>query len=109
MNWNFPNSYTPWYQPQQQQTNISVAFIQGGDFAASNYLVAPNQAVILIDDEAKMMYMKTTDASGHVISSRKFKEEEQQSVKRMPGDYITREEFEKAIEELKNVSTDERE
>ena len=97
------NSYTPWYsQPQQQQTNISVAFIQGGDFAASNYLVAPNQAVILIDNESGMLYMKTTDASGNVISNRKFKEEKPVSPQ-THGDYITRDEFEKRLQELNNA------
>lgn len=41
---NYRDGYTPWYsQPQPQQPNISVVYIQGGEATANNYLVAPSQ------------------------------------------------------------------
>lgn len=94
-------------QPQQQQrqtNNISVAFIRGGDKAADDYLMAPNQTIVLIDNESGLVYIKETNGSGMPVSNRKFKEEKQASLQQIQADFVTREEFEKRIAELKNVS-----
>ena len=109
-NFNFPQSgYTPWYQQpvqQQQQTNTSVVFIQGGDATADSYLVAPNQMVILIDNEAGKMYIKATDASGRLNPLRKFNEDKPISIRQAQADFITRNEFEKRLQEVLNGKND---
>lgn len=92
-------------QPQQQQmNNISVAIIHGGDKAANDYLMAPNQTIVLVDNEEGLVYIKETNGSGMQITNRKFKEEKQASLQQMQADFVTREEFEKRIAELANVS-----
>lgn len=91
-------------QQQPQQNNISMAFIHGGDAAADGYLMAPNQTILLIDNEAGMIYIKETNGSGMQITNRKFKEEKQASLQQLQADFVTRDEFEKRIAELANVS-----
>lgn len=91
-------------QQQRQMNNISVAFIRGGDKAADDYLMAPNQTIVLIDNESGLVYIKETNGSGMPLSNRKFKEEKQASLQQMQADFVTREEFEKRIAELANVS-----
>ena len=89
---------------QQQMNNISVAFIRGGDKAADDYLIAPNQTIVLIDNESGTVYIKETNGSGMRVTNRKFKEEKQASLQQIQADFVTREEFEKRIAELENVS-----
>ena len=91
-------------QQQQQMNNISVAIIHGGDKAANDYLMAPNQTIVLVDNEEGLVYIKETNGSGMQITNRKFKEEKQASLQQIQADFVTREEFEKRIAELKNVS-----
>ena len=91
-------------QQQQQMNNISVAIIHGGDKAANDYLMAPNQTIVLVDNEEGLVYIKETNGSGMQITNRKFKEEKQASLQQMQADFVTREEFEKRIAELANVS-----
>lgn len=102
------NTATP-QQPQQQQqpqpmNNISVAIIHGGDKAADAYLMAPSQTIVLVDNEEGLVYIKETNGSGMQITNRKFKEEKQASLQQIQADFVTREEFEKRIAELANVS-----
>ena len=102
------NTATP-QQPQQQQqpqpmNNISVAIIHGGDKAADAYLMAPNQTIVLVDNEEGLVYIKETNGSGMQITNRKFKEEKRASLQQMQADFVTRDEFEKRIAELANVS-----
>lgn len=94
----------PQQQSQRQMNNISVAFIRGGDKAADDYLMAPNQTIVLIDNESGLVYIKETNGSGMPVSNRKFKEEKQASLQQLQADFVTRDEFEKRIAELKNVS-----
>lgn len=89
---------------QQHMNNISVAIIHGGDKAADDYLMAPNQTIVLVDNEEGFVYIKETNGSGMQITNRKFKEEKQASLQQMQADFVTREEFEKRIAELANVS-----
>ena len=90
-----------------QQNNISVVFIHGGDEAADKYLMAPNQTLLLIDNESGMVYIKETNGSGMTIINRKFKEEKQVPVQQLQADFITRDEFEKRIAELNNAKLSE--
>jgi len=103
MNWN--SGYTPWYQqPQQQQpqqANESLVYIRGGEQAASNYLVAPNQTVYLVDNEAGQIFIKSTNISGTLMPLRRFEE-----VKPEPPqtqNFVTRDEFEKRLQEVLNA------
>lgn len=94
----------PQQSQQQQVNNISVAIIHGGDKAANDYLMAPNQTIVLVDNEEGLVYIKETNGSGMQITNRKFKEEKQASLQQMQADFVTRDEFEKRIAELANVS-----
>ena len=105
MNWN--TGYTPWYQqPQQQQpqqANESLVYIQGGEQAANNYLVAPNQTVYLVDNEAGQIFIKATNISGMLMPLRRFEE-----VKPEPPqsqNFVTRDEFEKRLQEVLNAKS----
>lgn len=101
--WNsFGVQNTSQTQPQQQQNNITFAFINGGDAAADAYLVAPNQTIFLIDNEAGKIYIKETNGSGMTVANRKFKEEKQDTLQQMQNNFVTREEFEKRLKELAN-------
>lgn len=98
-----PNMSQTVPQQQQQTNNISVVLIRGGDATADAYLMAPNQTVVLVDNEAGTVYIKETNGSGMPITNRKFKEEKA-SVQPVQADFITRDEFERRIAELTNVS-----
>lgn len=93
----------PKYSAMQQQSNMSVVYIQGGDTAADSFLVATNQTVILIDNEAGKLYIKATDASGRPVPIRKFEEVRTTPIPQTNADYVTREEFEKRIKELSDA------
>lgn len=63
----FPMTYQQYYpqyqQPQVQQQNNSVIWVQG-EAGAKSYLVAPNTTVQLWDSESQTIYLKSADASG---------------------------------------------
>ncbi len=50
-------------QPQTQQVNSSIIWVQG-EAGAKSYLVAPNTTVQLWDSENQVIYLKSADASG---------------------------------------------
>lgn len=130
----FPASYQPMYmQPQIQQPmqtpmqpqqtyqvqggNSSINWVQG-ESAARAFSLAPNQSALLMDSDANVFYLKSTDASGMPLPLRIFDytERTQQHAQNQiqTGDnaqqqtasqeYITREEFEQRIAELSNQS-----
>lgn len=69
----FPIGYQPMYypsmqaqaqaQPQVQQVNNGIIWVQG-ESAAKSYPVAPNSSVPLWDSEANVIYIKSADMSG---------------------------------------------
>ena len=98
--------YTPynynWMQPQQAQSNIN--WVQG-ESGAKSFAVAPGQSMLLMDSESNVFYIKSSDASGMPLPLRIFEYTERVAVARnttTAGDYITREEFEKRMEEVLN-------
>jgi len=99
---NYRDGYTPWYS-QPQQPNVSVVYIQGGEATANNYLVAPGQSVILIDNDLGEIFIKSKDVSGNPIPTRKFTEKKPIPSQQAHGDFITRDEFEKRIQEITNA------
>ena len=89
--------------PHYPQTNNTINWVQG-EAAAKSYLVAPGGSTILMDSERPMFYIKSVDQSG-MPSLRKFRFEEiteQQAVN--PDQFITRDEFEAKIAELRGES-----
>lgn len=59
----FPQTYQPYYQPQQVANNNGIIWVQG-EAGAKSYLVAPNTTVQLWDSENQIIYLKSADASG---------------------------------------------
>ena len=53
-------------QPQQPSNTAGFVWVQG-EAAAKAYPVAPGNSVLLMDSEAPVLYMKSTDASGRPL------------------------------------------
>lgn len=99
------------YYPYMQ--NNGIIWVQG-EAGAKSYLVAPNQTVLLMDNESQRFYVKTADASGMPLPIRTFEYTEiaqnkpdKQPVMQQPAstEYVTKSEFEmlkKQIETLMN-------
>ena len=101
------NDYTSLLYRQPQQTTTNIIWVQG-ESAAKAYPVMPGQSMILMDSEATLMYIKSTDQSGMPLPLRIFEYTEKTpngnpvSPVENKTDCISREEFDKFKEELKN-------
>lgn len=102
------NSY-PWPNPivpPTQSPSNEIRWIQGEN-AAKAYPVAPGSTVILMDSEDSYFYIKSVAFNGIPNPLRKFKYEEIfEIVPELPvavdkTEYVSKEDFNKAIEELK--------
>ena len=118
----YPSAYTagyPYYQPQpapqpqpqpqQQQADSNIIWVQG-ESGAKAYPVKNGVTVVLFDSEAKFFYLKSIDANGIPQPLRRFPYEEDTGEKSEAqaidtSMFITREEFDAAIESLKNKQT----
>lgn len=87
----YQNIYNPY-----NSYNQGIVWVQGEN-GAKSYMTAPNQSVLLMDSEAPVFYIKTTDQAGMPSPLRVFDYKEREGKK---NDYITREEFDKLIEKL---------
>lgn len=102
------NGYAPWYAQQStpQQVNNGLIWVQG-EAGAKSYLVAPGQSVLLLDSENNVFYIKSSDGSGMPMPLRTFDYKERTVVAKSETtekpDYITRDEFEKVIAELRDA------
>lgn len=113
----FPQYYQPFQQtpvnaPQMaqaapQQSNSGIIWVQG-EAAAKSFPVGAGQAVLLMDSEASVMYIKSTDASGMPQPLRIFDYTERTAApseaaagKAAPVDYVSRDEFDAFKEEMK--------
>ena len=118
-----PYLYQPFPQPTEGvqpipqvngQTKVNtpqtgLIWVQG-EAGAKAYLVAPNQTVQLWDSEEKTIYLKSADASGMPsmkILDYTIRGEERTEKKLDLSGYITRDEFEKRLSELKAVNNHE--
>lgn len=63
MNYQPQQMYYPQVPQQSQAQNNNLIWVQG-EAGAKSYLVAPNSTVTLWDSEAKVIYLKSADASG---------------------------------------------
>ena len=104
---NYPYNVIPQYQiqlqPQVQQNNNGLIWVQG-EAGAKSYQVLAGQSVLLMDSESNVFYIKSSDASGMPMPLRIFDYTERNNDKiDTQVDYVTREEFEKTIAEIKNA------
>lgn len=103
--------YNPYLQQMQQQSNNNTITWVQGEAGAKAYPVGAGTSALLMDSEAENFYIKSTDASGMPQPLRKFqykeiKENQPQEVPPVAqafdgSQFITRDEFEKRMEELK--------
>lgn len=92
-------------QPQQQQSGI--LWVQGEE-AAKAYMVAPGNSVLLMDSENNSFYIKSSDLSGMPQPLRIFDYTERTAqTERKPVDYVTREEFEAFVAQMKKEDEEE--
>ncbi len=116
----FPQYYQPMQQPMpqnqpqmpsvgSQNSNSGIIWVLG-EAAAKAYPVASGQAVLLMDSESPVMYIKSTDMSGMPQPLRIFDYKErtqsgtdrgQSEDKSGTADYVSREEFNEFKEEMK--------
>lgn len=73
-----------------------------GEEGARNYPVAPGNSVILMDQDNSIFYIKSADQNGMVQPLRIFDYTERTAQQAQPNnpEYVTREEFDKAIKNL---------
>ena len=107
-------------QPQQSQNFGSITWVQG-EAAAKSFPVAPGTSVLLMDSEASVFYIRSTDTSGMPLPLRVFDytERVQQQNVHAPvamhpeqtqnpqidfGNYVTREEFESRLAQFSKAS-----
>lgn len=85
-------NYNPTYQQQ------GILWVQG-QAGAKAYPVASGNSVLLMDSEESVFYIKSTDQSGFPQPLRVFDYKERTVEKNV--EYVTREELNKALAELK--------
>lgn len=101
----------PQMQQVQQPTQGAPIWVQG-EAGAKSFLVAPGQSLILMDSEAEVFYIKSTDASGVPLPLRTFDYKERTgSVQRpvqaaqMPAEqYVTRQEYDALAARMADVT-----
>lgn len=91
--------YYPYYQQQQQN---GIVWVQGME-GAKAYPVTSGASVLLMDSENSVFYIKSTDQSGMPSPLRIFdySERKEEQPKVDTSQFVTREEFEEKISELK--------
>lgn len=98
----YPANYVNYTTPAAVQSNPGIVWVQGIE-AAKSYLVGAGQSVLLMDSENSVFYIKSTDQSGMPMPLRVFDytERQQSSGSASSVSYVTHDEFQKAIEELR--------
>lgn len=102
----YPNYFQPQQQTSQQTQNNGILWVQG-EAGAKSYLVGAGQSVLLMDAENSTFYIKSTDISGMPLPLRIFdyKERTPQASGQAQAvpmtEYVTREELNKRLAELK--------
>lgn len=98
-----PYGYS-WSNPQPAAQNL-FAWVQG-EAAAQAYQIAPGSTVLLMDTEKPILYMKSSDASGRPGPMEKrylVSEDEYNNLqnKEVSSEYVSKEDFDKTIAEIK--------
>lgn len=105
----YPGSNFTVNQPNVQQQNSGIIWVQGEN-AAKAYPVGAGQSILLMDSEDAIMYIKSTDQSGMPLPLRIFDYKERfQNAKEntkvaeeSKQDYISRDEFDKFKSEIRD-------
>lgn len=105
-----PQQVPPQQMPPQPGQGAPL-WVQG-EAGAKSYLVAPGQSLMLMDSEAEVFYIKTTDQSGVPLPLRTFDYKErvtgtQQTAQaaQQPGEqYVTRGEYDALAAKLADVT-----
>lgn len=106
--------YKAQYQMPQQmqqtpQSSNDIQWVQG-EAGAKSYIVAPGRSAMLMDSEAQVFYIKTTDVSGVPMPLRIFDYSERMA---QPAEapavistekYVTRDEFEKLMKQFESFA-----
>lgn len=110
----FNNPYQPHTPPVQnyqvpQQPDTSIIWVQG-ESGAKAYPVQNGKSVVLFDSESEHFFIKTADASGmpqplRVFSYSETNENDMKAPTIDTSQFITRDEFEEALERLKERPT----
>lgn len=88
--------------PAPQQGGIN--WVQG-EAGAKAHLVGAGQSVLLMDSEAQCFYIKSTDASGMPMPLRTFDYKERITAPASDStNYVTREEFDRFVNEIRGGS-----
>lgn len=88
--------------PAPQQGGIN--WVQG-EAGAKAFLVGAGQSVLLMDSEAQCFYIKSTDASGMPMPLRTFDYKERITAPASDStNYVTREEFDRFVSEMRGGS-----
>lgn len=98
--------------PQAQQTAQGAPIWVQGEAGAKSFLVAPGQSLILMDSEAEVFYIKSTDASGVPMPLRIFDYKERTGAAQRPAQaaqmpveqYVTRAEYDALAAKLADVT-----
>ncbi len=102
----YPDQYARPYAPTvsyPQQSDSSIIWVQG-ESGAKAFPVQNGKSVVLFDSETERFFIKTADASGMPQPLRIFSYSEDKEPKSPSADnsaFITREEFDNVIKELK--------
>lgn len=103
----YPNPYQPSYMPSvNQQPDNSIVWVQG-ETGAKAYPVMNGKSAVLFDSESEHFFIKTMDQSGmpqplRIFSYSEVNENDMKAPTIDTSNFITREEFEEAIERIKN-------
>ena len=98
----YVNYTVPQPAPAPQQGGIN--WVQG-EAGAKAFLVGAGQSVLLMDSEAQCFYIKSTDASGMPMPLRTFDYKERITAPASDSpNYVTREEFDRFVSEMRGGS-----
>jgi len=104
----YPNPYQPYQAPipnYAQPTDSGIIWVQG-ESGAKAYPVQNGKNVVLFDSESEHFFIKSTDNSGMPQPLRIFSYKETNKIEEKPtidtSMFITREEFNEAIDSLKH-------
>lgn len=104
----YSNPYQPYNPPVQNyqpQPDTSIIWVQG-ESGAKAYPVQNGKSVVLFDSESEHFFIKTADASGmpqplRIFSYSETNENDMKTPAVDTSMFVTREEFEAAIEKLR--------
>ena len=109
----YPATYQNPYQPYAYQNDSNGIIWVQGESGAKAYPVQNGKSVVLFDSESEHFFIKTTDISGMPQPLRIFSYKESNEIEVKPtidtSNFITRDEFEKTIDSLKNRNYQRRE